>query len=63
MFGKESFDMSRVVDVEKKMEDDWIKEGGRLRPRIFRDRIKDKKELNHNRIKLPYDKQASQYNN
>lgn len=63
MFGGEAFDLAKVVNVERKMEDDWVKEGGRLRPKLWRDRIKNKSELNHNRIKLPYDLQASKYTN
>lgn len=62
-FTNEDLDMSRIKEIFVDEEDLYIKVGGIRRPRLFRDTIKDKKELDHNRIKLPYDMAAPKYSN
>ena len=69
-FTNEAIDLNRLRDIVIDEEDLYIKVGGVKRPRIFRDKIKlqdgldhnkGMKQLNHNRIKLPYDLKAAKY--
>lgn len=62
-FTNEAIDLNRLRDTFIDEEDLYIKVGGVKRPRIFRDKVRDLKQLDHNRIKLPYDLKAQKYAN